>query len=208
MSVKTIQQGNEIGGSFSINFQNYSKENIPSNVTAIELKNILLTLPNVVSTYVHRNNPTNNCNDGLCYDGPTPSGGLKWSVYVTTNSTYGDTTPVFPVQVHCYFYFIFVFILFYFVLFCFILFYFLYFYCFVPLFVRTLYLFFSVLTSCHNSLLFYFSFIFLLCIHYNILNIIILLVFLFLFLFLFLYFLFFDLLPTLIFLFYFYSILC
>ena len=99
VSVRTMQDGNEIGGTFSISFQNNSVENIPHNITAEELKIILFSLPTVVSAYVHRNNPTNNCNDGLCSDGPSPSGGLKWSAYVTTNSTYGDTTPYYPSQV-------------------------------------------------------------------------------------------------------------
>ena len=97
--MRTLQDGNEIGGTFSINFQNNSVENIPHNVTAEGLKIILLSLPTVVSAYVHRNNPTDNCNDGLCSDGTSLSGGLKWSAYVTTNSTYGDTTPYYPSQV-------------------------------------------------------------------------------------------------------------
>ena len=99
VSVRTLQDGNEIGGTFSINFQNNSVENIPHNVTAEGLKIMLLSLPTVVSAYVHRNNPTDNCNDGLCSDGPSLSGGLKWSAYVTTNSTYGDTTPYYPSKV-------------------------------------------------------------------------------------------------------------
>jgi hypothetical protein len=49
-----------------------------------------------VTAYTHRNNPTGNCNDGLCNDGPSFTGGLTWSGYVTTNSTYGDTTPLYP----------------------------------------------------------------------------------------------------------------
>lgn len=43
-----------------------------------------------------RNDPTNNCDDGLCPNGPYPSRGMMWMCYITTNADYGDVTPFFP----------------------------------------------------------------------------------------------------------------
>ena len=53
-----IFQGNQIGGSYSLTFQNHTRENIPYNITALGLKNILLEFPTVVTAYIHRNDPT------------------------------------------------------------------------------------------------------------------------------------------------------
>ena len=93
---RTLRDGNEIGGSFTLAFQGYNTDPIPAAATALELKEILLRIPVVSTAFVRRTDPTQNCDDGLCLNGPYPARGLLWSVYISTNATYNDITPTSP----------------------------------------------------------------------------------------------------------------
>jgi hypothetical protein len=92
----TIQDGNEIGGTFKLRFQGSDTEPIPSDATAFQLKQILLRLPVVTTAFVRRTDPSQNCDDGLCQSGPYPARGLLWSIYITTNASNNDVTPTSP----------------------------------------------------------------------------------------------------------------
>ncbi len=93
----TVQDGNEIGGHYTLDFQGYTTAMIYSNETASGLKAKLLALPIVSSAYVERIDPFEPlCDDGLCFNGPHQSRGLVWTVYVTTNGSYDNTSPTSP----------------------------------------------------------------------------------------------------------------
>jgi hypothetical protein len=92
----TVRDGNEIGGNFYLNFQNYITSSIPYDVSADQLKSILLDIPVVTTAFVRRIDPTQNCDDGLCLNGPYPARGLLWSVYITTDSEHNNITPTSP----------------------------------------------------------------------------------------------------------------
>eukprot|EP00981_Chlorochromonas_danica_P011120 scaffold3756_cov180-Ochromonas_danica.AAC.12 len=94
--VRTLRDGNELGGSFQLEFQGYKTKPILSSETAASLRKKLLALPVVTSAFVDRSDPTNNCDDGLCQNGPYPARGLLWVVYVTTDLTADDVTPTSP----------------------------------------------------------------------------------------------------------------
>jgi hypothetical protein len=94
--IKTLVDGNEIGGSFRLSFQGDQTIPISSRETAIGLKAKLLKLPSVISAYVERNDPTENCDDGLCENGPYQGRGMIWTIYVTTNGPDDNITPTSP----------------------------------------------------------------------------------------------------------------
>ena len=96
VTVDTLVEGNEIGGSFKLTFEGSETEPIDSYETATGLKAKLLELPMVSTAFVVRIDDTENCDDGLCDDGPLPCRGMIWSVYVTTNGTYDNISPVSP----------------------------------------------------------------------------------------------------------------
>lgn len=96
ISTGTIQEGNEIGGFLKLSFNGFHTVPISSFETAAGLRNALEALPSVAFAYVERTDPTNNCNDGLCENGPLPSHGLIWTAYVTTNEEYGNVSPYSP----------------------------------------------------------------------------------------------------------------
>lgn len=97
VTTDTLIQGNEIGGTFQLLFQGYKSDIISSRETAIGLRTKLLKMPNIKSVYVERNDPTENCDDGLCENGPFQSRGFIWSIYVTTNNEVNDNiTPTSP----------------------------------------------------------------------------------------------------------------
>ena len=92
----TEREGNEIGGTFQLEFQGVRTAPIPAAVSATGLQAILQALPMVSTAYVTRTDPTENCDDGLCLNGPFTSRGLLWTVYVTTNGSYDNVTPTSP----------------------------------------------------------------------------------------------------------------
>ncbi len=93
---RTIQDGNEIGGTFSLSFQGYTSSPIPAAATAAQLQAILLEIPVVTTAFARRTDPTQNCDDGLCLNGPYPARGLLWSIFVTTDSDNNNITPTSP----------------------------------------------------------------------------------------------------------------
>lgn len=110
----TVRDGNEIGGVFSLVFQGYRTNPIDAQASAAALKSALLQVPIINNAgivlvplatspfptndvaEVTRTDPTGNCNDGLCPNGPYPSHGLLWTVFVTTNLTQDDLSPSSP----------------------------------------------------------------------------------------------------------------
>ena len=92
----THTDGNELGGTFTLSFQGYETEPISYRETAVGLQAILAKMPLLTTVEVTRVDPTSNCDDGLCVNGPRPSRGLLWTVHVTTNYTYDDVTPFAP----------------------------------------------------------------------------------------------------------------
>lgn len=94
--VRTIRDGNELGGSFKISFMNQITRPIPHNATASTVKDALLALPTVRTAYVIRNDPVRNCDDGLCMNGPLQSRAFIWSIYVTTDASSDNHSPSSP----------------------------------------------------------------------------------------------------------------
>jgi hypothetical protein len=92
----TIQEGNEIGGYFTITFNNQTSTLLPSTSTADELKRRLLEIPAVAAAFVERTDPSGNCDDGLCPNGPFLSRGYQWTVYVAVDEEFGNITPYSP----------------------------------------------------------------------------------------------------------------
>lgn len=93
---RTVVQGNELGGTFNILFQDYVTEPIHHNETAEEVQKKLLALPSVTTAFVIRSDPVRNCDDGLCRNGPFQSRGLIWTIYITTDVETDNTTPTSP----------------------------------------------------------------------------------------------------------------
>lgn len=92
----TVVQGNELGGTFQLSFQGAKTAPIKAAETAGGLQAKLLGLPMVSTAFVDRIDPTGNCDDGLCPNGPYPARGLLWIVYITTNLNWDDVTPTSP----------------------------------------------------------------------------------------------------------------
>ena len=96
INIQTFVQGNEINGTVLLDFQGYSSLPISSKATAIELERILLQMPIVSTASVTRTDPTGNCDDGLCNNGPYDARGYLWTVFVTTNLTVDNISPTSP----------------------------------------------------------------------------------------------------------------
>jgi hypothetical protein len=92
----TIQHGNELLGSFALTLPHLGETTGPISAreSAGGMHKILMALPSVQTAWVTRNDPTENCDDGLCPNGPLQSRGFIWSIYVTT--IVDNKTPVFP----------------------------------------------------------------------------------------------------------------
>ena len=96
ISIRTHQDANELLGTFRLSYQGASTVPILAAETAEGLRQKLLKLPMVVTAFVTRIDPTRNCDDGLCPNGPLPARGLIWTCYVTTNFTADDVSPTSP----------------------------------------------------------------------------------------------------------------
>lgn len=96
IEITTEVQGNEIGGTFQLEFQGVRTKPIPAAVSADDLVSILEALPMVSTAYASRIDPTQNCDDGFCPNGPLPSRAMLWTVYITTDLNYDDVTPTSP----------------------------------------------------------------------------------------------------------------
>jgi len=97
VNINTIQHGNSIGGNFALSFLGSTTSAMPHDVSAstmeLELKSAISDLAHV---FVIRTDPTDNCNDGYCQDGPTKEGGYLWTL---TLFTYRENiTPTFPLS--------------------------------------------------------------------------------------------------------------
>eukprot|EP00986_Skeletonema_menzelii_P018335 scaffold26628_cov149-Skeletonema_menzelii.AAC.2 len=95
ISLETIRQGNTIGGTFALRFLGNVTRSINHDVSAAELKEILLDDIDSLSTVnIIRSDPTDNCNDGFCKNGPQRSGGYTWTLTLTTQA--GNVSPFSP----------------------------------------------------------------------------------------------------------------
>lgn len=95
ITLDTIRHGNTIGGSFALQFLGNVTRSISHDVSAAELKEILLNDIDALSTAaVIRSDPTDNCNDGFCRNGPQRSGGYTWTLTLTTQT--GNISPFSP----------------------------------------------------------------------------------------------------------------
>lgn len=95
VDLRTIVQGNSIGGSFTLKFLGFQTRRLPHNVSAKEMETALVQdIPHLLTAQVVRSDPTNNCNDGFCSNGPSKSGGYKWTVTLTT--AVGNVSPFSP----------------------------------------------------------------------------------------------------------------
>ncbi|KAJ1438841.1 hypothetical protein B484DRAFT_392074 [Ochromonadaceae sp. CCMP2298] len=96
VNASTEVEGNQIGGTFQLEFQGVKTTAIPATVSATGLVAVLEALPMVSTAFATRNDPTDNCDDGLCPNGPFTSGALLWTVYITTDGNYDNTSPTSP----------------------------------------------------------------------------------------------------------------
>ena len=96
MNVSTAINGNELGGAYTLNFQGSPTTPIAAYESAAGLKAKLLQLPSVSTAFVTRIDPTQNCDDGLCNNGPLAARGMIWTCFVTTDLNYDDVTPHSP----------------------------------------------------------------------------------------------------------------
>ena len=92
----TLVNGNEIGGTFTLSFQGHRSESISARESAEGLRQKLVNMPIIQSAYVERSDPTENCDDGLCENGPFQGRGFVWSIYVTTDESVDNYTPTSP----------------------------------------------------------------------------------------------------------------
>jgi hypothetical protein len=102
IAVATTVQGNEIGGTFQLEFQGMRTRPIHAAESAQGLAQKLEELPMVSTAYASRIDPTENCDDGFCPNGPFPSRSMLWTVYVTTDLNYDDVTPTSPTSPQIY----------------------------------------------------------------------------------------------------------
>jgi len=96
MNVSTEREGNEIGGTFELEFQGVRTAPIAAAESAEGLANILRDLPMVTTAFATRIDPTGNCDDGFCPNGPLNSRELYWTVYITTDKEYDNISPTSP----------------------------------------------------------------------------------------------------------------
>ena len=96
MTLVTAQDGNEISGNFTLSFQGSSTAAIDHRDLAADVQTKLLALPSVNTAFVSRIDPTENCDDGLCVNGPRAARGLTWSCYITTDVYEDNVSPTSP----------------------------------------------------------------------------------------------------------------
>ena len=95
ISISSIASANVISGTFSLVFIGHTTRSLPYNISAREMKNAIMSdFPFVVSADVVRTDPTGNCNDGFCLNGPTQSLGYTWFLSITTDI--GNISPHSP----------------------------------------------------------------------------------------------------------------
>ncbi|GMI11724.1 hypothetical protein TrVE_jg8603 [Triparma verrucosa] len=93
--VATVQDGNSISGQFYLNFLSETSGPYAHDVSAADMQATLLAShTKLIHAFVERTDPTNNCNDGYCDDGPTKEGGYIWTLTLMTHE--GNLTPTSP----------------------------------------------------------------------------------------------------------------
>jgi len=93
--VETIRDGNEIGGTFQLEFMGDRTRQLAHNISASDMELVLVSdISSVLSAHVVRTDPIGNCWDGLCDAGPTQSGGFVWTVTLSTRI--GNKSPSAP----------------------------------------------------------------------------------------------------------------
>lgn len=93
--IETLSEGNTIGGTFSLSFLDDTTRPIPHDVSAQNLKKILMDdISDLVAARVIRSDFTNRCDAGLCQNGPSKSGGYVWTLSLATHV--GNVSPVSP----------------------------------------------------------------------------------------------------------------
>ena len=74
--IDTTQHGNSIGGDFTLSFLGSTTNAMPHDASASEMEIALKdAISDLAHVFVVRTDPSNNCNDGYCKDGPTKEGG-------------------------------------------------------------------------------------------------------------------------------------
>ena len=95
ISLETIRRGNTIGGTFSLRFLGNVTRSISHDVSAADLEEILLNdIYSLSKVNVIRSDPTDNCDDGFCRNGPGRSGGYSWTLTLATQK--GNISPFSP----------------------------------------------------------------------------------------------------------------
>lgn len=93
--VETQIEGNYIQGNFSLSFLGNITRSMPHNVSAKEMERILKRdILDLDDASVIRSDPTNNCDAGLCDNGPSRSGGYLWTLTLVTQA--GNISPSSP----------------------------------------------------------------------------------------------------------------
>ena len=99
VDIETVQHGNSIGGSFALQFLGNATRQMPHDVSASDLEDIMLQdLTSLSTAHVLRTDPTSNCNDGYCRNGADRSGGYTWTLTLTTQV--GNNSPFSPTSTH------------------------------------------------------------------------------------------------------------
>lgn len=96
IDLKTLVNGNSIGGTFHVNFLGNLSRSMQHDISATDMENILrLDLPLAESVSVTRTGyHGERCYDGFCRNGPDQSGGYTWSLIITTK--HGNISPTSP----------------------------------------------------------------------------------------------------------------
>ena len=95
VTLETLQHGNSIGGTFALRFLGKETRPLSHDISANEMKEVLLEDITILSAaLVLRSDPTENCNDGFCANGPGKSGGYIWTL--TLNTQIGNISPFSP----------------------------------------------------------------------------------------------------------------
>jgi hypothetical protein len=94
VTTATVVEGNEIGGTFTLKFLGETSKPISATASVQEMQTTLMSMNSVEYAYVMRTDPTNNCMDGLCDNGPTKAHGLQWTVFIT--SLLDNVSPTSP----------------------------------------------------------------------------------------------------------------
>lgn len=95
VTIKTIQEGNSIGGMYQLGFLGFWTRNLSHDVSSNDMEYAFIhDIPLLETASVVRTDAVNNCSDGFCTNGPTRAGGYVWTVTLTTQQ--GNISPGSP----------------------------------------------------------------------------------------------------------------